>query len=218
MNANNIKFYLTDQGIVMYGGNNPEDKAALEKLQNDYYEQKRALRKFCENVPVIPKQVSRRRGQLYFLLGKDADGNKYWLEQHEWSCDWYWSFGYVQSFVQNCSPEKAIDIETHTHFNSLFLNGEYIENYKVFFSGGVTLEDEKIWKLMEAMKSAYIASKYQKFLYCKGAYISSLPDEVKQIISNQNERVRLEKEVIPALCKYAEGLLDPMKQKGGTVK
>lgn len=218
MNANNIKFYLTDQGIVMYGGNNPEDKAALEKLQNDYYEQKRALRKFCENVPVIPKQISRRRGQLYFLLGKDADGNKYWLEQHEWSCDWYWSFGYVQSFVQNCSPEKAIDIETHTHFNSLFLNGEYIENYKVFFSGGVTLEDEKIWKLMEAMKSAYIASKYQKFLYCKGAYISSLPDEVKQIISNQNERVRLEKEVIPAICKYAEGLLDPMKQKGGTVK
>ena len=213
MNANNIKFYLTDQGIVMYGGDNPEDKAALEKLQNDYHERKRALRKFCENVPVIPKEVSRRRGQLYFLLGKDADGNKYWLEQHEWACDWYWSFGYVQSFERNRTPEKAYDIETHTHFNSLFLNGEYVENYKVFFSGGVTLEDEKIWKLMEAMKSAYIVSEYQQFLSRKGAYIASLPDEVKQVISNQNERVRLEKEVIPALCKYAEGLLDPMNKK-----
>ena len=67
MNANNIKFYLTDQGIVMYGGNNPEDKAALEKLQSDYYERKRALRKFCENVPVIPKQVSRRQGHTSVL-------------------------------------------------------------------------------------------------------------------------------------------------------
>lgn len=117
----------------------------------------------------------------------------------------------MQSFTQNYSPENAKDIETHTHFDSLFLNGGYIENYKVFFSGGVTLEDEDIWRLMEAMKSAYIVSEYQQFLYRKGAHISSLPDEVKQIISNQNERVRLEKEVILALCKYAEGLLDPMK-------
>lgn len=213
MNANNIKFYLTDQGIVMYGGDNPEDKAALEKLQSDYYAQQEALRKFCANVPVIPKQVSRRKGHLYFLLGKDADGNKYWLEQHEWSCDWYWAFGYVQSFEQNWSPAKARDIETHTHFDDLFLNEGCIENYKVFFSGGVTLEDKDIWRLMEAMKSAYIVSEYQQFLYRKGAHISSLPDEVKQIISNQNERVRLEKEVIPAICKYAEGLLDPMAKK-----
>ena len=101
MNANNIKFYLTDNGIVMYGGNNPEDKAALEKLQSDYYERERALRKFCASVPVIPKQVSRRKGHLYFLLGKDADGNKHWLEQDQSACDWYWSFGYVQSFEQN---------------------------------------------------------------------------------------------------------------------
>ena len=34
MNANNIKFYLTDQGFVIYGGNNHEDEAALKKLQN----------------------------------------------------------------------------------------------------------------------------------------------------------------------------------------
>lgn len=213
MNANNIKFYLTDQGIVMYGGNNPEDEATLKKLQGDYMAQRRALRKFCENVPVIPKQVSRRKGHLYFLLGKDANGNKYWLEQRQWACDWYWAFGYVQSFEQNLSPERARDIETHDHFNRLFLNGEYIENYKVFFSGGVTLEDEDIWKLIEAMKESYIAKEYYELLYCKSAHITSLPDEVKQIISNQNERVRLEKEVIPALCKYAEGLLDPMAKK-----
>lgn len=213
MNANNIKFYLTDQGIVMYGGNNPEDEAALKKLQSDYYEWKRALRTFCNNVPVIPKQVSRRNGHLYFLLGKDADGCKYWLEQHQWECDWYWSFGYVQSFTQNHSPENAKDIETHTHFNSLFLNGEYIENYKVFFSGGVTLEDKDIWKLIEAMSEFYIVEEYYELLHCKSAHITSLSEEVKRVISNQNERVRLEKEVIPALCKYTEGLLDPMNKK-----
>ena len=213
MNANNIKFYLTDEGIVMYGGNNPEDEATLKKLQSDYYERERALRKFCDNVPVIPKQVSRRNGHLYFLLGKDADGCKYWLKQHQWQCDWYWSFGYVQSFAQNWPPEKAKDIETHTHFDSLFLNGGYIENYKVFFSGGVTLEDKDIWKLIEAMKEFYIVKEYCELLYRKSAHITSLPDGVKQVISNQNERVRLEKEVIPALCKYAEGLLDPMNKK-----
>lgn len=213
MNENNIKFYLTDNGIVMYGGNNPEDEAALKKLQSDYYERKRALRKFCDNVPVIPKQVSRRNGHLYFLLGKDANGCKYWLKQHRWECDWYWSFGYVQSFTQNCSPEKAKDIETHTHFNNLFLNGEYIENYKVFFSGGVTLEDEKIWKLMEAMKEFYLTNEYYELLYRKSTHITSLPEEVKRVISNHAEQIRLKDEVIPALCKYAEGLLDPMNKK-----
>ena len=211
MNANNIKFYLTDQGIVMYGGNNPEDKAALEKLQSDYYERKRALRKFCENVPIIPKQVSRRNGHLYFLLGKDANGCKYWLKQRQWECDWYWSFGYVQAFTQNSPPEKAKDIETHTHFNSLFLNGEYIENYKVFFSGGVTLEDKDIWKLIEAMKEFYIVKEYYELLYCKSAHITSLPEEVKRVISNHAEQIRLKDEVIPTICKYVEGLLDPMK-------
>lgn len=211
MNANNIKFYLTDQGIVMYGGNNPEDEAALKKLQSDYYERKRALRKFCDNVPIIPKQVSRRNGHLYFLLGKDAEGCKYWLEQHQWECNWYWSFGYVQSFTQNCSPERAKDIETHTHFNNLFLNGEYIENYKVFFSGGVTLEDKDIWKLIEAMKEFYIVKEYYELLYLKSAHISSLSDEVKRVISNHAEQIRLKDEVIPVLCKYAEGLLDSVK-------
>lgn len=211
MNANNIKFYLTDQGIVMYGEDNPEDEAALKKLQSDYYAREAALHKFCDNIPVIPKQVSRRNGHLYFLLGKDANGCKYWLEQHEWSCDWYWSFGYVQSFVQNWSPEKAKDVETHTHFDSLFLNGEYIENYKVFFSGGVTLEDKDIYKLIEAMKEFYIVKEYYELLYCKNAHITSLSEEVKRVVSNHAEQIRLKDEVIPIICKYAEGLLDPVK-------
>ena len=211
MNKNNIKFYLTDNGIVMYGGNNPEDEAALKKLQSDYYARKAALRKFCDNVPVIPKQVSRRNGHLYFLLGKDANGCKYWLQQHQWDCDWYWSFGYVRSFTQNFLPEKAKDIETHTHFKSLFLNGEYIENYKVFFSGGVTLEDKDIWKLIEAMEEFYIAERYYEFLYSKNAHITSLSEEVKRVISNPTEQTRLKDEVIPTICKYAEGLLDPVK-------
>lgn len=218
MNANNIKFYLTDNGIVMYGGDNPEDEATLKKLQSDYMAQRRALRKFCDEVPVIPKEVSRRKGHLYFLLGKDADGNKYWLEQHQWACDWYWAFGYVQSFEQNWSPERARDIETHDHFNRLFLNGECIENYKVFFSGGVTLEDKDIWRLLEAMKEFYLVKEYYELLYRKSAHITSLPEEVKRVISNHAEQIRLKDEVIPAICKYAEGLLDPMKQKGGTVK
>ena len=50
------------------------------------------------------------------------------------------------------------------------------------------------------------------------AHITSLPEEVKRVISNHAEQIRLKDEVIPAICKYAEGLLDPMKQKGGTVK
>ena len=81
----------------------------------------------------------------------------------------------------------------------------------MFFSGGVTLEDKDIWRLLEAMKEFYLVKEYYELLYRKSAHITSLPDEVKQIISNQNERVRLEKEVIPAICKYAEGLLDPVK-------
>jgi hypothetical protein len=34
-------------------------------------------------------------GTLNDFAGTFADGEKVYLSQHSWDCDWYWGFGYV---------------------------------------------------------------------------------------------------------------------------
>ena len=38
-------------------------------------------------------------GKDAYLLGKDDQGIQYWLESPSWDCDWYWGFGYVETYT-----------------------------------------------------------------------------------------------------------------------
>ena len=38
----------------------------------------------------MKKQIEKVFGKKVFLLGKDEEGIRYWLEEPQWDCGWYW--------------------------------------------------------------------------------------------------------------------------------
>lgn len=156
-------------------------------LRDSFYVE-RAL----EEVPLLKKRYIRWYNREFYLLGVDNDGKKYWLEAPRWECNWYWSVGHVEVLSNQRVPQLSKDIEMHTHFDSLFLDGEsnYIDGYKALFIAGVTLSDKEIWKLLEAMKCLYLLREYANCLHRKGTNIAQV-DELKDIVLNPLERERL---------------------------
>ena len=72
----------------------------------------------------MEKEVITKFGRKYYLLGKDAEGTKYWLEEPSWDCNWYWGFGYVQTF-----DRSGNDIDSHQHFDILFLTRKIYDSF-----------------------------------------------------------------------------------------
>lgn len=143
-----------------------------------------------------------------YLLGQDADGINYWLEAASWECDWYWGFGYIETYTNNNNPSRARDIESHSHFDSLGAkeNKNLYDAFKEKFI--VTpLSDKELWTLCELMKSFYIAKKYAEMLHTGGAHYTTNP--CKDIIRNDEEYTRINKIVIPAIYKEVYALLSP---------
>ena len=131
-----------------------------------------------------------------YLLGQDKDGINYFLKEASWDCGWYWGGGYVQSYTNNRNPEKSKDIRTHNHFDSMFLEGNALDNFKSFFK--VTpFSDEEIYQIIELMKSFYIARRYSDMLYSGGAHYTANP--VRETIVNVDEYNRINNVVIPAI-------------------
>ena len=45
----------------------------------------------------MKKEKRKAFGKKIYLLGKDAEGVKYWLEEASWDCNWYYGFGYIET-------------------------------------------------------------------------------------------------------------------------
>ena len=80
----------------------------------------------------IAKRSTTAFDKKIYLIGEDSDGIKHWLEEPSWDCDWYWGFGYIETYTNNNNPGRSKDIETHTHWNSY--NGINKELTKTTFS------------------------------------------------------------------------------------
>ena len=154
----------------------------------------------------MDKKKSHAFGKDIYLLGADAEGTNYWLEKASWDCDWYWGFGYVETYTNNRVPSKSKDISSHQHFDGLFFNTGKMsfDAFKEFFAE-TPLSDKEIWKLLELMKSYYIAKEYAFMLHTGGAHFTSNP--CADIIRDLSEWDRINKVVIPAVCDEVYGLL-----------
>lgn len=143
-----------------------------------------------------------------YLLGQDADGINYWLEAASWDCDWYWGFGYIETYTNNNNPSMSKDIDSHSHFDSL-PNNQNKNLYDAFKEKFVVtpLSDKEIWTLCELMKSFYISKNYAEMLYTGGAHYTTNP--CKDTIRNDKEYNRINKIIIPAICKEVYALLSP---------
>lgn len=146
----------------------------------------------------MEKQTILWHGRKYFLLGRDEDRTKYFLEEARFDCGWYWGIGYVETFTNNRSPALSKDIRSHTHFDILFFNRK-VDGYEAFKAllPDNPFSDRELWEILELMRSAYIARRYSDMLHCGGANYTSNP--VKGVISCETEYKRINEDVIPAI-------------------
>ena len=104
----------------------------------------------------LNKKQIRVFGHKYWLLGEDVDGIRYWMQEPEWQCDWYWGGLYIETFTNNRQPARSVDISSHQHFDSLFMKGPECSKteFKKFFKK-TTLSDNEIWELVDYIKTFY---------------------------------------------------------------
>lgn len=138
-------------------------------------------------------------GKKYYLLGEDADGERYYLEEAHWDCGWYWGGGYVETFTNNNCPKMSKDISSHQHFDGLFLKNPRLNGFDAFktFFKETPFTDKELWLIIELMESFYTAGQYSDFLYLGGAHYTTNP--CKETIVNDAEYTRINATVIPAL-------------------
>ena len=144
----------------------------------------------------MKKQTTIAFKKKIYLLGADAEGTKYWLEAPSWDCGWYWGFGYVETYTNNDCPSRARDIESHQHFDGLFLNNSTVsafDTFKAFFKE-TTLDQKEIHLLIDYMSSFYKLKDVAKTL---GVGYSNMTETAKEI----NEKI------LPAIFKRIDILL-----------
>lgn len=157
----------------------------------------------------MEKLVREINGKKNYLLGT-KDGDTYYLEEAHWECDWYWGLGYVESYIGRGTSDRSW--RSHRHFDTLFLEpAKFKEGFRNFFDETVDLTDNEIWKLLELMKSAYLAREYSDMIYRGGAHYTSNP--CKETIKDEAEYKRINEVVIPSIMNKVYELLTPEEDK-----
>ena len=157
----------------------------------------------------MEKRKSHAFGKDIYLLGRDADGINYWLEEASWDCGWYWGFGYVETYTNNKNPHLSRDINSHQHFDGLFLKGGIFDSFKKLLVE-TPLSDKEIWQLLELMETFYTLRDTSDLLTNGGSHITNNPlrDEIK----NDFEKTRINTELLPKVFNEVYNILSPEKE------
>ena len=154
----------------------------------------------------MEKKKSHAFGKDIYLLGRDADGVNYWLEEASWDCGWYWGFGYVETYTNNKYPHLSRDIKSHQHFDGLFLKGAIFDSFKELLVE-TPLSDKEIWKLLELIDTFYTLRESADFFKNGGSHISANP----LMFELKNEKIynNINQELLPHVFKEIYKLLSP---------
>ena len=154
----------------------------------------------------LEKKTMTAFNKKIFLLGQDKEGTNYWLEAPSWDCGWYWGFGYIETYTNNRNPGMAKDINSHSHFDSMFMNGpeNVRDQFKNFFVK-TTLTDDEIWELCDYMKTFYTLKTFAE-LFRRGYSYYTERAKVEGLI--QVEQVdQINKVHLPEIFQRIEKLL-----------
>lgn len=138
-----------------------------------------------------------------YLLGQDEEGTNYWMEEPTWDCGWYWSWGYVETYTNNRSPSNSRDINSHQHFDGLFLEGDY-GRYKKFFKKS-TLTEQEQWRLLELMRTGYTLKRAAGLFEKGSSYVAS--NDCYDVIKDQALYEDIVKVKMPAVISAVCNLL-----------
>ena len=148
----------------------------------------------------MEKEVITKFGRKYYLLGKDAEGTKYWLEEPSWDCNWYWGFGYVQTFNRSGN-----DIDSHQHFDTLFLTRKIYDSF-VELLVETPLSKNEIWTLLELMKSYYTLEKYAELCHTGSSWIAS-DNPCREILKDDDYEHRINTVLLPKIFDEIRNLM-----------
>ena len=95
------------------------------------------------------KKTINKFGKTAHLLGIRKDGEKVYLKNASWNCDWYWGFGYLEVY-----NKRGNNINEHYNFDSLLKGGFGLDKIEKEFKSFV-LEKKEIWELCDLMKTFY---------------------------------------------------------------
>lgn len=160
---------------------------------------------------MLQKEKIQKFDNTYYLLGQDADGEKYYLEKGKFECDWYWSGGYLEVFDKGYS-----DIKLHTHYNWAKINNHKVRDiseFKYAFPETV-LNKKETYTFHELMHSFYTAKDAMDMAYLGGSHITQNP--LRDTIKNP-EVYEHYYEVIDKIHQQLDILLSP-KTKESEVK
>jgi len=150
-----------------------------------------------------------------YLLGKDSDGTRYWLEAPRWDCDWYWGFGYVETYKRNAAPSKAYDIDSHQHIDSSFMgsiDGKYIHNiYNCPTLSETTFTESEGWQLSELFKQFYLLREMADFSHKEkpGCHVTTSPVDHGDMTEWNNH---INKVMMPKIFEAILAILTPAEE------
>ena len=167
------------------------------------------------------KQKSHAFGKDVYLLGKNKQGEYLWLEAAKWDCDWYWGFGYVETYTKTAHPEQSKDINSHSHFGSLLGKQEYYDLDKGCFRTSTdyiyhlnmnpdiketVLTESEAWELSDLMKS-YYTLKATAEIYHSGNSHYTTTHNVN--LKNKDQEDYINKVLMPQIFNRVYEILSP---------
>lgn len=155
------------------------------------------------------KVVRDYAGNTLYLIGKDHDGNYWYLEEPSWDCDWYWGLGYLEVYKQNKVKVPGCHW-IHTHIDSHFFSNR--ESTKPFFEifedefAASTLDNKAMWKFFEYAQTLYTLKKMSGLVHLGDSHITEAP---YVNIKDDELYKRINQEMIPSVFKSMYELLIP---------
>ncbi len=177
------------------------------KIDNEFH----FTRDVCANSDNTKCRLKKRKSHAFrkdiFLIGKNTEGKLVWLEAPSWDCDWYWGFGYIETYTNNTDPSRARDIVSHSHVDGLMgkreywdsekqchrLSSNYINNiYESPELVETTFTEKEGWKLSELFKQFYLLKDMAEYTHKEpaGCHLTTSPvEQDKEVMKQWHKRI-----------------------------
>lgn len=154
----------------------------------------------------MEKEIATYFGKKNYLIGKGKDDKNVYLVAPSWDCDWYWGFGYLETYTRRYGQ---LDIDMHTHFSSLGEQKNYFDGFKEYFKE-TPLNDNEIWTLCDYMKTFYTLKETAEiFKHGYSWYTEKAKIDDLQRTDLENE---INQKMLPQLFEKIDKLLTPQEK------
>ena len=169
---------------------------------------------------MLAKRKSHAFGKDVYLVGKMKSGELVWLEAPSWDCNWYWGFGYMETYTNNQHPHLSRDIASHSHWSRFLGKVETYNHQKQCFTLGeyrhhinesdlmaeTVLTEAESWLISDLMKSFYTL---QEAAAALGRGDSHYTTDPVKTVQDKDMAEKINKEILPLLFARVLKILTP---------